>query len=236
MLTAAPIKLVDHPCIKHVTPEMTLRYAQIASPTVRAAYDTATGKVRARRPLFVIPAGGRSAVPAKVDWLHAELIKTRLAHGFCSRDPVADACPYSNICEQCDNFVPDPTRVDVIAEQLDDIRHLHDDANARDWTSENRPPPRRHHQPRNPPAKARTDAMTRHHDVTRPQTPVLERLRFARSIDGMARDLAFASCSCPRRAALAGLILLIQASSRHFQCGVRASRRQIIPSLRRPSR
>ena len=120
----------------HVTPEMTLRYAQIASPTVRAAYDTAMGKVRARRPLFVIPAGARTAVPAKVDWLHAELIKTRLAHGFCSRDPVAGACPYSNICEQCDNFVPDPSRATVIAEQLDDIRHLHDDADQRGWTSE----------------------------------------------------------------------------------------------------
>jgi integrase len=120
----------------HVTPEMTLRYAQIASPTVRAAYDTAMGKVRARRPLFVIPAGAHTAVPAKVDWLHAELIKTRLAHGFCSRDSVAGACPYSNICEQCDNFVPDPSRATVIAEQLDDIRLLRDDADQRGWVSE----------------------------------------------------------------------------------------------------
>lgn len=119
----------------HVTPEMTLRYAQIASPTVRAAYDTAMDKVRARRPLFVIPAG-QTAVPAKVDWLHAEMIKTRLAHGFCSRDPIAGACAYSNVCEQCDNFVPDPNRADVIADQLDDIRHIHDDAEQRGWASE----------------------------------------------------------------------------------------------------
>lgn len=120
----------------HVTPEMTLRYAQIASPTVRAAYDTAMGKVRARRPLLVIPAGHRAAIPAKVDWLHAELIKTRLAHGFCSRDPIAGACPYSNICEQCDNFAPDPHRAEIITEQLDDIRHLRDDAEDRGWTDE----------------------------------------------------------------------------------------------------
>ena len=115
---------------------MTLRYAQIASPTVRAAYDTAMDKVRARRPLFVIPAGARTAIPVKVDWLHAELIKTRLAHGFCSRDLLAGACPYSNICEQCDNFVPDSARAEIIAEQLDDIRQLHDDADQRGWTSE----------------------------------------------------------------------------------------------------
>jgi integrase len=120
----------------HVTPEMTLRYAQIASPTVRAAYDTAMGKVRTRRPLLVIPAGQRTAVPAKIDWLHAELIKTRLAHGFCSRELAAGACAYSNICEQCDNFVPDPHRADVIANQLDDIRHLHADADQRSWNDE----------------------------------------------------------------------------------------------------
>ena len=120
----------------HVTPEMTLRYAQVGSPTVRAAYETAMTKVRARHPLFVIPAGQQAAVPAKIDWLHAELIKTRLAHGFCSRELLAGACPYSNICEQCDNFVPDPTRASIIAEQLDDIHHLHADAEHRGWVSE----------------------------------------------------------------------------------------------------
>ena len=121
----------------HVTPEMTLRYAQIASPTVRAAYDTAMGKVtRAGGRCSSSPPARATAVPAKVDWLHAEMLKTRLAHGFCSRDPVAGACPYSNICEQCDNFVPDPARADVIAEQLDDIRLLHDDADQRGWTNE----------------------------------------------------------------------------------------------------
>ncbi len=120
----------------HVTPEMTLRYAQLASPTVRAAYDTAMDKVRARRPIFVVPAGRTTAIPAKVDWLHTEMIKTRLAHGFCSRDPLAGACTYSNICEQCDNFVPDPAREPVIAEQLDDIRTLRDDARQRGWNDE----------------------------------------------------------------------------------------------------
>lgn len=120
----------------HVTPEMTLRYAQVASPTVRAAYDTAMQTVRSRRPLFVIPAGRTTAVPAKIDWLHTEMTKTRVAHGFCSRDPIAGACAYSNICEQCDNYVPDPEHHGHIAEQLDDIRALRDDAEQRGWTSE----------------------------------------------------------------------------------------------------
>jgi hypothetical protein len=53
-----------------------------------------------------------------------------------SCDPLAGACPYSNICEQCDNPVPDPTPADLIAEQLDDIRHLHDDAEQRGWATD----------------------------------------------------------------------------------------------------
>jgi hypothetical protein len=39
-----------------------------------------------------------------VQWLHAEMLKTRVAHGYCSRHLAADACPYANICEQCDNY------------------------------------------------------------------------------------------------------------------------------------
>jgi hypothetical protein len=120
----------------HVTPEMTLRYARLASPTVRAAYETAMAKVNGRRPLFTIPAGRSQAVPAKIDWLHGEMLKTRVAHGFCSRDVVAGACPYANICEQCDNFVPDPERVDTLAAQRADIEALRDDADQRGWTDE----------------------------------------------------------------------------------------------------
>ena len=120
----------------HVTPEMTLRYAKLASPTIRTAYDTAMAKVNGRRPLFVIPAGTNTAIPAKIEWLHTEMLKTRVAHGFCSRDPIAGACGYVNICEQCDNFVPDPHHAEVLAKQLADVNALRDDANTRGWTNE----------------------------------------------------------------------------------------------------
>jgi len=120
----------------HVTPEMTLRYARLASPTIRDAYQKAMTKLNGRRPLFTIPAGTNRAIPSKIDWLHTEMLKTRVAHGFCSRDPIAGACPYANICEQCDNFVPDPEQADVLEHQRDDIRALRDDATDRGWTDE----------------------------------------------------------------------------------------------------
>jgi hypothetical protein len=30
----------------------------------------------------------------------SRVLKTRVAHGYCSRTPAAGACPYANICEQ----------------------------------------------------------------------------------------------------------------------------------------
>ena len=119
----------------HVSAEMTLRYASLASPTVRAAYEAAMNKVHARQSLFVV-ATGRPTAPDKVEWLRSEMLKTRVAHGYCSRDLVADACPYANICEQCDNYVPTPEFQPALQAQLADIHTLRDDAKTRGWDSE----------------------------------------------------------------------------------------------------
>jgi hypothetical protein len=117
----------------HVTAEMTLRYATLASPTLRAAYDQAIGKARKQLPI-IIP--DRPILPSKVDWLRGEMRKTRVAHGYCSRHLAADACPYANICEQCDNYVPAPEFAPALQAQLDDIQTLRDDAEQRGWASE----------------------------------------------------------------------------------------------------
>jgi site-specific recombinase XerD len=118
----------------HVTPEMTLRYAHLASDTIRDAYDTAIAKTRPRARLVAGPTGG--FIPDRIEWLRSEWLKTRVAHGFCSRHPAAGACPYANICEQCDNFVPDPDLRDVIAAQLADVIELRTDAAGRGWDDE----------------------------------------------------------------------------------------------------
>jgi hypothetical protein len=117
----------------HVTPEMTLRYATLASPALRAAYDQAIGKVRKTLP--IAPAG-RPIVPAKIDWIASEFLKTRVAHGYCSRHLTAGACPYANICETCDNFIPGPEHLPVLQDQLSDIHQLRADAAQRGWTDE----------------------------------------------------------------------------------------------------
>ncbi len=117
----------------HTTPEMTLRYATLASPTLRNAYETAMGRMRPRLP--IAPAG-KPIVPDRVEWLHAEMLKTRVAHGYCARELAAEACPYANICETCDNFIPAGEFAPALAAQLADIQALRDDAAARGWTSE----------------------------------------------------------------------------------------------------
>jgi hypothetical protein len=133
MLTAAITEVVDHPCIKHRSPEMTIRYARLASPALKAAYDQAAGKIARRIP---IAPTGRPTTPDRVQWLAAEMLKTRVAHGYCSRDLAADACPYANICETCPNFVTTADFAPAIEAQLADIHRLRDDAEARGWTSE----------------------------------------------------------------------------------------------------
>lgn len=119
----------------HVTPEMTLRYASLASDTVRSAYDAAIAKTRTKQHLLVAGRGG-VFVPERVEWLHTEMIKTRVAHGYCSRHPAAGACPYANICEQCDNFATAPEFAPALDSQVADIRALREDAAARGWDSE----------------------------------------------------------------------------------------------------
>jgi len=119
----------------HVSAEMTLRYASLASPTVRAAYEQAMAKVRTRQALPLV-IGGKPAVPDRVEWLRGELLKTRVAHGYCSRHLAAQACPYANVCEQCDNFVTTAEFLPQLEAQVDDVRALRDDAEARGWDSE----------------------------------------------------------------------------------------------------
>ena len=117
----------------HSSPTMTMRYATLASPTLHAAYEQAIGRLRPR-----IPVGTptRPAVPDHVEWLHSEMLKTRVAHGYCSRDLAAEACPYANICENCSNFVTTAEFAPAIQAQIDDARILRDDADDRGWDSE----------------------------------------------------------------------------------------------------
>src|SRR5680860_1163962 len=57
------------------SPEMTMRYAQLSSPTLRAAYDQAIGKLRRRIP--VAPVIDGHAIPNDVEWIRSEMLKTR---------------------------------------------------------------------------------------------------------------------------------------------------------------
>lgn len=118
----------------HSSPEMTMRYAHLASPTLRVAYEQAVGKLRRRIPVSSTP--GRAAVPDSVEWLNSEMLKTRVAHGYCSRDLAAEACSYANICETCPNFTTTPEFAPAIKAQINDIEALRDDADQRDWPSE----------------------------------------------------------------------------------------------------
>jgi len=140
----------------HVTPEMTLRYTALASPTLRTAYDTAITASRKRLPIII---AGRAAPPDRVEWLAAEMLKTRLATGYCALPPEAGACPYANICEHCENFQPAPQATGTLQAQLADVQRLEADAHQRDWAGE----ARRH--------SATADKIQQHLDRLTPTPP-----------------------------------------------------------------
>lgn len=117
----------------HVTPQMTIRYATLASPTLRTAYDQAIGSIKTQLTLTPV---GRPIVPDKVNWLAGEMLKTRVAHGYCSRHAAGEACPYANICETCDNYTPAAEFIPALTDQLADVHALKDDADERGWSSE----------------------------------------------------------------------------------------------------
>jgi site-specific recombinase XerD len=119
----------------HVSTEMTLRYASLAAPAIRTAYEEAMNKARARLVLPIAPVG-QPIIPGRVEWLRAEMLKTRVAHGYCSRQLAAEACPYANICEQCDNYVTSAEFIPQLQAQLADLTALRDDATERGWHTE----------------------------------------------------------------------------------------------------
>jgi hypothetical protein len=45
----------------------------------------------------------------------------------------AGACPYANMCEQCDNFAPALEFIPVIEHQLADVHALREDAGRGEW-------------------------------------------------------------------------------------------------------
>jgi hypothetical protein len=118
----------------HVSTDMTMRYASLAAPTLRAAYEEAMNKARTRLTLTIAPVG-QPIVPNRVGWLRGEMLKTRVAHGYCSRQLAAEACPYAN-CEQCDNYVTATEFIPALQAQLVDVTALRDDATERGWNTE----------------------------------------------------------------------------------------------------
>ncbi len=92
-------------------------------------------KARSRLTLPIAPVG-QAIVPDRVQWLRGEMLKTRVAHGYCSRNLVAEACSYANICEQCDNFTTSVEFVPALQAQLADVTTLREDAEARGWNTE----------------------------------------------------------------------------------------------------
>jgi hypothetical protein len=76
---------------------------------------------------FTLTPVGEFTLPDKF-LLHSEMVKTRVAHGYCGCHPATAACPYATICETCDNFVTAPEFRDALTNQVADVKALQADA------------------------------------------------------------------------------------------------------------
>ena len=112
---------------------------------------------------------------SKVEWLQSEFLKTPVANDYCSHHLADEACPYANICEQCDNFVPAPENIAVLAGQFAENRGLHADAKRRGWGERGRSSRPCHRQAQGPPHIAPTSpSQPRHPPLTRTGWPLIE--------------------------------------------------------------
>ena len=128
---------LDHPHIKHVSAQMSLRYGKLFDATVRTEYERALTLAKER--IGALPEAGpacRWPTSPAAPWKASPLIKSRLAGGFCLRAPAQGACAYANICEHCPNFRTDTGYLPVLAAQRADTQQLAEDAEARGWISE----------------------------------------------------------------------------------------------------
>ena len=99
----------------HVTPEMTLRYAKVASPTIRDAYDTAMAKVRGRRPLLRHPRrrhAPRSPPRSTGSTTRCSRPASLTASAHATRSPARAATPTS--ASNATTSFPTPNQVDVL--------------------------------------------------------------------------------------------------------------------------
>jgi len=111
MLTAAIAGAVDHPCIKHRSPRMTLVYARIADTVVAEQYFSATRAVEAETP---------AAVRGPVDASETAARHRRLLGNGCCTRPLELDCRFQTICEGCGFFETGPEFVTILRRQRDD--------------------------------------------------------------------------------------------------------------------
>lgn len=121
----------------HASAEMSLRYGQLFDTTVRQQYEEALAQMKQRYAPAMMALSAAKAVQAPDEyWLETPRFKTRLAHGYCQIDTTHSPCPQANVCERCPAFVPLPEARGAIQQQLDDVKLLVRDAQARGWAEE----------------------------------------------------------------------------------------------------
>ncbi len=121
----------------HRTPHMSLIYASLSDPTIKAQYQQALDR-SGDGELRLAGAGadtGRELDSQSVHWLQTNFLKTQLELGHCLRLPAEGPCE-CDLYLACSKFLTTSDYAPQLRARLELEQQLIDDAHTRGWTRE----------------------------------------------------------------------------------------------------
>ncbi len=127
--------------LDHMSPEMTLRYAEIGDETLKQKFKALvlSGQATGGMALTTLREQLEQGDEHELDWVVSNLRRLSLPWGYCLHHAKANKCPYGqNVCFTKDNgpcykLVTTPDHAPVIVATLEDLRKSKQIANEKGW-------------------------------------------------------------------------------------------------------
>jgi integrase/recombinase XerD len=127
--------------LDHMSPEMTLRYAEIGDETLKQKFKALvlSGQATGGMTLTILRKQLEQGDERELDWVVSNLRRLSLPWGYCLHHAKANKCPYGqNMCFTKDNgpcykLVTTPEHAPVIVATLEDLRKSKQIADEKGW-------------------------------------------------------------------------------------------------------
>ncbi len=127
--------------LDHMSPEMTLRYAEISDETLKQKFKALvlSGQATGGLALEVLRGQLEQGDERELDWVVSNLRRLSLPWGYCLHHAKATTCPYGqNVCftkdhGPCHKLVTTPEHAPVMVATLQDLRKSKQIADEKGW-------------------------------------------------------------------------------------------------------